>query len=325
LSAARRPLPENMILTVTANTSLERSVFVPRLEPNRVIRVSRHITSPSGKGIDVSLVLQELGVPNVALACVAGDFGHIYQKLLQRWHINADLVWTDGETRINVIVIGEEEQSQTTLSDDTLIFTDAHVRNLLDKFAAHVTCARCVTIGGSLPRTAPSHLYAQMIAQTRAHNVPVILDATGPSVHAWLASGPTWFKPNRAELAFALGRPAGVLSFDEALAGVRALRARYNVNVLASLDHEGALALTDAQAWRIHPLRVPVVSASGAGDALVAGLAVALARREPIENGLRLGTAAAAATVMKPGTAECDRADVERLVGQVVLERIEIP
>ncbi|NJM40266.1 MAG: hypothetical protein HC853_05635 [Anaerolineae bacterium] len=92
------------------------------------------------------------------------------------------------------------------------------------------------------------------------------------------------------------------------------------MNVLASLDIEGAIAVTATQAWRIHPLVVPVVSAAGAGDALVAGLAVALANGEPIETGLRLGTAAAAATVIRPGTAECHREDVERFLPTVRIE-----
>ena len=149
--------------------------------------------------------------------------------------------------------------------------------------------------------------------------MPVILDAVASQ--NVLEARPTWIKPNREELETLTGQP--VRTLEDALAGARQLNAQFGVNVLASLDAQGAIAVTREEAWRAEPLGVPVVSPAGAGDAMVAGLAISLAAGNSIEEGLRLGTAAAAATVMQRGTAQCERADVLRLFEHVQVRRID--
>jgi fructose-1-phosphate kinase PfkB-like protein len=108
------------------------------------------------------------------------------------------------------------------------------------------------------------------------------------------------------------------------LQAARAVQTRYNVSVIATLDTDGALALLLEHSYRIPPLTVPLISAAGAGDAVLAGIAASIARNEPIEQGLRLGIAAAAAVCMRLGTAECRREDVEALLPHVRLEDIAL-
>lgn len=309
-----------MILTLTPNTAFDRSVVIPSLQLGRNIRIQDRWVTPTGKGVDVSRILHELGVPTCAMGFVAGETGRRYEAALHAAGVPTHFVWVDGETRLNIVIISEDSHAHTTLSDDSLIVSEAHLQSLLNTVAQALPKARCLTLGGSLPRSVPPALYAQVIGLARAHSVPVILDATGPQAHTWLAAGPTWLKPNREELAFLLGREVKTLA--DALHGARDIGQTYGINVLASLDVDGSIAVTASRTWRVHPLAVPVVSPAGAGDALVAGLAVALAQGWPTEEGLRLGAAAAAATVMRPGTAECQREDVERLLPQVNIEQM---
>lgn len=309
-----------MILTITPNPTLERMVFIPRLMVNRTLRVSNRMLTPSGKGVDVSLVLSALGEATCALGFVAGAGGRLLDQMLHAQDIATDFTWTDGETRMNVIIIGQEDHTHTTLADDTLVITPAHEQALIETFTRQLAQATCVTMGGSMPRTASVDLYARLIALARERQLPVILDASGAAMPQWLAAGPTWIKPNREELEALSGQ--SIASINEAVVAARALYQRWHVNVLASLDVDGAIAIYDDCAWRIHPLSVPIASPAGAGDAMVAGLASALAHRQPIEHGLRLGTAAAAATVMQQVTGAVDIADVHRLLPQVQLERI---
>jgi 1-phosphofructokinase family hexose kinase len=307
-----------MILTLTPNTAFDRSVVIPSLQPGRNIRIQDRWVTPTGKGVDVSRILHVLGVPTCAMGFVAGEVGRQYEAALHGAGVPTNFVWVEGETRLNIVIISHDTPAHTTLSDDSLIVSEGHLQSLLKEVGLALPNAKCITLGGSLPRSMPPALYAQVIGLARAHGVPVILDATGPGAHAWLEAGPTWIKPNREELAFLLSRE--VKTLDDALHGARAIAQTYGVNVLASLDLAGAIAITATQAWRVHPLAVPVVSPAGAGDALVAGLAVALAEGRLVEEGLRLGAAAAGATVMRPGTAECHREDVERLLPQVKIE-----
>jgi len=149
------------------------------------------------------------------------------------------------------------------------------------------------------------------------------MDAIGPLAHEWLRASPTWIKPNREELAVLTG--CSLETMADVLAGAQNLHRQYGVNVLASCDAEGAVAVADGQIWRLHPLAVPVISPEGAGDAMVAGLATALVQEKSIQDSLRLSLATAAAAVMKEGVGECDRVDVERLLPEVHIEQLHPP
>jgi len=306
------------ILTVTPNTALDRTVVVPRLTLNRTVRISDRLISASGKGVDVSRVLREMDVDTLAMGFVAGETGRQLQALLTADGVPHAFIEAGGETRLNIVVIGAEEHSHTTLADDALVVSAAQVQQLIQHVQGRLGDAACLVLAGSLPKGVSSDLYAQLIHRAHAHGVPVILDAVAG--RHLLETQPTWIKPNREELEVLVG--ASVRTMHDALAGAQALNAQFGVNVLASLDAQGAIAVTRDGAWRAEPLAVPVVSPAGAGDAMVAGLAASLVRGDPIEEGLRLGTAAAAATVMQRGTAQCDRADVLRLLGEVRVKRM---
>ena len=310
-----------MILTVTPNTAIDRTVVVPRLTLNRTVRIAERFVSASGKGVDVSRVSHALGSATLATGFVAGDTGRQLRALLSAEGVPHDFVEAEGETRLNIVVIGEAEHSHTTLADDALVVDDAHIAQLLQCVQDRMADAACLVLGGSLPKGVSSELYRRLIQLAHARGAPVILDAVAPTPHQLLDVRPTWIKPNREELEKLVGQ--SVHTMDDALAGARALNAQFGVNVLASLDAQGAIAVTREQAWRTEPIEVPVVSPAGAGDAMVAGLAAALADGKPIEAGLRLGTAAAAATVMQRGTADVCRADVEQLLNQVRVHTLE--
>lgn len=312
-----------MVITVTPNTALDRALRIARLMPNRTLRAMPATLSPTGKGVDVSLVLAELGVLSVAMGFVAGDAGKQLEAALLAKDVESALTWVDGETRINTVIIGAEDCSHTTITADSLIVHEAHVAALITSFAQRIKQAKCVTLGGSIPAGVDPSFYAQIIAIAKQHCVPTILDATGAAMTLALAAQPDWIKPNREELEMLAG--SEVHSLRDAHHAANALRARHGVNVLASLGADGLLAVMDDRSLYVPALDVPLVNPAGAGDALVAGLAAAIARGKSVEDGVRLGVAAAASTLMKPGTAECDHADIERLLPAVrVLSFAEI-
>jgi fructose-1-phosphate kinase PfkB-like protein len=159
--------------------------------------------------------------------------------------------------------------------------------------------------------------YTEFIGLAREHGVPVIFDADEPNLSAGLAARPTFVKPNRDELARLSGQ--AVDSLASAYQAGRALLDSTGVQPIITLGRDGGLAVLADRAYHIPPLDIEVVSPAGAGDAVLAGLAASIERRQPIEEGLRLGFAAAAAVCLMPGTADCRREDVERLLPQVEL------
>lgn len=301
-----------MVITVTPNTALDRILRVERLLPNHTLRARPAMLSPSGKGIDVSLVLAEIGMPSVAIGFVAGDAGQQLEAALRAKNIASALTWADGATRINTVIIGEEDCSHTTITAESLIVREHHVAALIDAFTRQIPSAKCVALGGSIPAGADLSLYAQLIAIAKQHRVPTIVDATGAAMTLALAAQPDWIKPNREELETLAG--CAVRTLREAFHAAQSLRTRHGVSVLASLGADGLLVVTADATHYAPALSVPVVNPAGAGDALVAGLAAAIARGEPLDAGVRLGVACAAATLMRVGTAECARADIARLL-----------
>jgi 1-phosphofructokinase family hexose kinase len=312
-----------MVITVTPNTALDRTLRVARLLPNRTLRATPATLSPTGKGIDVSLVLAEIGVPSVAMGFVAGETGRQLKAALRAKGIDSALTRVAGETRINTVVIGEQDGSHTTITAESLIVHEWHVAALVESFTQRITQATCVALGGSIPAGVNPSLYAQLITLARQHRVPTIIDATGEAMTLALAAQPDWIKPNREELEAFAG--CEVHTLHDVWHAAQSLRARHGVQVLASLGAAGLLVVMDGGSFYAPALKVPVVNPAGAGDALVAGLAASMERGESVETGVRMGVAAAAATLMKPGTAECDCADIERLLPAVQVMPFQEP
>lgn len=306
------------IPTVTPNPAIGRTLFVDALQPGRRNAVRDRLTTVTGKGVDASLVLAQWGAHSVALGFAAGDTGRLHDSMLAARGVTSDWVWVQGETRTNVVIVAASDRSVTTLSDDTLQVRAADEDALVGRFDAQLAGAQSAALGGPLPATASGGLYVRLLQAARRRGVPVVLDAVGPAAARWLEAGPVWIKPNRDELAQLAGRP--LAGADDALAQAARIHAATGIQVLVSLDADGAVAAAGGCLWRILPLQLPLVSAEGAGDAMVAGLAVALGRNLTVEACLRLSAAAAAAALLQPRVGEADPADVRAFYPRIVVE-----
>jgi fructose-1-phosphate kinase PfkB-like protein len=151
----------------------------------------------------------------------------------------------------------------------------------------------------------------------RERRIPVIFDAAEPNLSAGLSARPTYIKPNRDELEALVGHPLPTM--DDVYNAGRDIIAQYDACPIISLGADGGLAVLPARAYHIPPLAVNVVSPAGAGDAVLAGLAASIDRGLSIEEGLRLGFAAATAVLLQPGTADCRRADVDTFLPRIEL------
>lgn len=308
-----------MIISVTANTTIDQTVFIPSLQPNKTIRATRTLQSMGGKPTDASWILGEVGIPSLALGFAGGATGKKAESLLNARGVTTDFLWLDTDTRINLIIVAEDTGEMTTITTNTMQISAANIDALRDKYTAALESATVVVLGGTLPGGMQPQFYTEFIALARGRNLPVVFDAAEPNLSAGLQSQPTYIKPNRDELAALTGRT--IRSLDDALAAGRSVIERYGTSPIISLDSDGGLAVLPDRAYRVPPLPIQVVSAAGAGDGVLAGITASLHLGQPIEQGLRLGFACAAAVCLQPGTADCRREDVERLLPQVELIR----
>jgi fructose-1-phosphate kinase PfkB-like protein len=157
--------------------------------------------------------------------------------------------------------------------------------------------------------------YAEAIAQAHEHHVPVIFDSSGPALLAGVKSRPDVIKPNITELGELLGYvPA---SPDEVHQAARKLHDELGSNVIITLGSEGAIAVCEGRSYLVHPVSLPVVSAAGAGDGVLAGMALAYLRGKSFEYGLQHGFALAGAILQTLATADLRFEDYEALLPQI--------
>jgi len=307
-----------MIVTVTPNTGLDRVIFVEGFAWGKTMRAHDSAWGMGGKATDVSLVLGRLDEDNLATGFAAGETGHRMVRVLEaHTATKCNFVWVDGETRTNYVLIDTILRSQSTITVSGLQVNRQHVAALERNLASVVSSAACVVVGGSLPPGAPIDLHARLITLARRASVPTILDASGKALRLGVKAGPTVLKPNRDELETLAGRP--LYSKEDILSAAARLVQGGIKLVVATMGHRGLWAVSSTEAVFIPPLPVEVVNTAGAGDALVAGISVGIARGWCWQEGLRLGTAAAAAVCMTPGTAVCQRADIEQFLSKVTI------
>jgi 1-phosphofructokinase family hexose kinase len=306
-----------MIVTVTLNTSIDRTLFIKDFTWNNTIRASTSVLGMGGKAADASWVLGELGSENLATGFAAGDTGKLMEKMLSERGCQTDFVWVGGETRTNIVVISEQGKGQSTLVANGLEIGPGHIDEFRHKFTSLLKKATCALIGGSLPPGLAPSFYAELIRQVRSAGLPVVFDASGAGLLAGMEGRPTIAKPNVDEISELSGQ--SVTTIESAHRVGTELYEKYGTMFVITLGAEGALAVLAGRSYRIPVLKVPVVSTAGAGDAVLAGLSVALSEGKPVEEGLRLGFAAAAAVCLTPATADCRRSDVERFIPQIEL------
>jgi tagatose 6-phosphate kinase len=283
---------------------------------NRTIRATDTVQSMGGKPTDASWILGEMGIPSVALGFAAGATGKKVEAMLQAKGVQTDFDWVDGETRTNVVIV-VEGRGQTTITTTTMQITPEQIETLRRHYLRLLDQAAVVVIGGTLPKGMEPSFYTEFIQHACDRSIPVIFDAAEPNLSAGLKARPTFIKPNRDELEGLTGQK--IDSLDAAYRAGRQILEQFGVSPVITLGEDGGLAVLPDCAYRIPPLRVKVVSPSGAGDGVLAGLAASIERGQPIEDGLRLGFAAATAVCLLPGTADCRRADVERFLPEIEL------
>ncbi|TMQ99117.1 1-phosphofructokinase family hexose kinase [Actinomadura soli] len=299
-----------MILTVTLNAALDDTYEVPDVrfgEMNRVAAVHRR---PGGKGVNVARVLHGLGHEVTAAGLAGGVTGRQIEEGLASLGVPASFTRTSGEARRTVTVVGAEvtvfnEPGPTVTGEEWAAFLGDYGRLARD--------AAVVVLAGSLPPGVPPDAYAELARRAPG---PVILDADGQALRLGLAGRPGVVKPNAEELTRAAGtrdRAVGIRSLRDAGAGA----------VVGSLGADGVLAATSEGVLRAALDRPESGNPTGAGDALVAGLAAGLASGLSWPDRLRNAVALAACAVRSPVAGEVDAAALPALLARVAVTREE--
>ncbi len=290
-----------MIYTVTFNPAIDYVVSTGELRQGAVNRAESEEIYFGGKGINVSLVLQELGVESVAFGFVAGFTGIAIEQGVQRLGVRTDFVHLkDGFSRINVKMrIGQE----TELNGQGPKITAEAFKKLLTKLE-RLDQGDTLILAGSIPNTLPQNIYELIMAKLAPKQLRVVVDATGDLLRNVLKYKPFLVKPNHHELGDLFGV---TLETDEQIIEyARKLQELGARNVLVSMSANGVILLDEnGSVHRRDACQGIPKNSVGAGDSLLAGFLAGLADGD-YDQALKLGTAAGGATVFSEGLATHD-------------------
>lgn len=297
-----------MIVTLTPNPSVDRTIAIPRLLVGEVHRATSSRIDPGGKGINVTRALVAQGGSSCAVLPVGGPEGQLMVQLLDRAGVPHRDVPVGGVTRMNVAAV-EPDGTTTKLNEAGPHLSDAELSDLLQTVEAAMSGADWVVGCGSLPPGAPGSLYADLVATARRAGVRVAIDSSGAPLTAAVAAGPDLIKPNLEELAELVDHPLHTVG--EVIAAAQELVAGGIATVVVSLGGDGAVWVDADRALRAGARISDPLSTVGAGDCLLAGLLYALDRGEGAEAALVTGTRWGSAAVRLPGSAVPGPDDLE--------------
>ncbi len=299
-----------MIYTLTVNPSLDYIVDVEHFKTGEVNRTKGEKIYPGGKGINVSIVLQNLGIENKALGFTAGFTGSEIERLLGQKGVNTDFLHIkNGLSRINVKLRSDEESeingSGPKIGKDDIDALFAKLEKLSE--------GDTLVLAGSIPSSLPQTFYSDIMAHLKPKNVRFVVDATNDLLKKSLDYNPFLVKPNNHELGEIFG--VKLETREDVIPYALKFREMGAQNVLVSMAGKGAvLASADGKVYEHDAPKCTLVNSVGAGDSMVAGFITGFINTASYEEALKMGLCAgtASASLEELATKE----DVEKILKQ---------
>lgn len=308
-----------MIYTITANPAIDYYLHLEHLRIGQVNFSNGEHLVAGGKGINVSSMLDILGVDNVAIALVAGQTGRILESMAKERGLNTAFIHLEsGSTRINVKITSKES---TSINGTGPCLDKSVIPAILNKLET-VSQEDIVVISGSLPKSAPRALYVELVQALGKLKAQVVIDTGGSLLRTLLSFRPLLIKPNIDELEEYFARP--VTESADIVQCARHLQHSGARNVLISRGSEGSVFLAeDGQAFIGNCPGGPIVNTVGCGDSMVAGFLAGYVRTSDARDAYRLSIAAGCAKAVCVGEVTLEA--VQRMCTQVELVSVENP
>lgn len=300
-----------MIYTVTFNPAIDYIVGVDDLRHGEVNRADEEQVLPGGKGINVSVVLSNLGIENVALGFLAGYTGDMIESMLHKYGLKTDFIKLHkGMSRINVKI---KSQMETEINGAGPEVNEASIQKLYNKLKK-LKAGDFLILSGSIPHTADNKAYMEIMEFLDGKGVKVVVDATGKLLFNVLKYKPFLVKPNMYELGEIFEVTLRNKSDVEVYA--KKLKEQGAVNVLVSMAGDGALLIDEN--GKVHEIEAPmgrVINSVGAGDSMVAGFIAGYQETGSYDEALKKGVAAGSASAFSKNLATKEQ--VEELLKEL--------
>ena len=314
-----------MILTVTLNAALDKTLEVPNFRPGRRHRTVDQTTMPGGKGVNIARAIKRLGQPVIATGLAGGATGTRIVEALTGESILADFVRTREESRTNTAVLDPTSGLQTEINERGPAVTTAELELFRDKLLYLAKGASICVFAGSLPRGVDPDVYGRLIRDVRKLGVEAIVDTDGEPLKFAVRAEPDVASPNELEAEELVGHEFND-DDDRARAVIEIVRIGAREALMTVPDGCWARVIVDGAA-EIHRLRIEeqeARSSIGSGDAFLAGYVASRYSGRPPLDALRFGVACGAESTQHFGAGMIDPGKVEKLFAEVSVERVEL-
>ena len=317
-----------MIITVTLNAAIDKTLAVPNFRLGRRHRAVEQTAMAGGKGVNVARALKTLGQPVIATGVAGGPTGtRIIEQLTEEAILN-DFVRIREESRTSTAVVDPTNNEQTEINERGPAVSEAELELFVDKLLYLAKGAGVVVFSGSLPRGVPADLYARLIAEINRLGAVTVLDAEGEALRLGTRAEPTVVTPNEPEAEELVGHE---FNDDEdrtiAVRELVQLGAREAIMTLPDgcVGVVGEGAERSLLSARIDPGLVEARSSVGSGDAFLAGFVAARYGDRDPEHCLRFAVACGAESIQHFGAGVLDPRELKRLMPEVAVERLSEP
>jgi len=256
-------------VTVTLNPAIDETIFLDQLKVGSVNRALMLHRQAGGKGINVSRMLHQFGIPTIATGFLGKDNGDIYKKFFRGKKIADEFIWINGETRTGIKIVNESNRQTTDINFPGLEPTLEQLSDFENKIRKLIKPGRWFVLSGSLPRGVSVDFFEELIVLLKRGGALVAADTSGEALRVAIQSRVDLIKPNEHELAEVLGQP--LKDFSAKVKAAIKLQKEKVPYVVLSLGSEGALFITPEKGLKASAPPVKVISTVGAGDALLSG------------------------------------------------------
>ncbi len=309
-----------MIVTITLNPLVDRTLFVDRLRKGVISRTNRKEIVAGGKGVNVARVLKHFGVPVKAFVMLGGHTGKLLAELIRQDSIALIPFWVESPSRASIRIHETSREMSTTLIKEGGAISREEVRRLREKAIAAVRKAKILVLSGSAPGANLASFYRDVIREAHKNKTLAILDTYGEAFVRGVEASPYMVKPNRGEYESSTGKPLRTAS--DYLAAFEHFHSKGIELVVISLGEKGLRASFEGETFLVKPPRIKEIMAVGSGDCLIAGIVYGLTRNLPVEECLRWGAAAGCANAAVWPIAALSKKEVERYLPLVSIRRL---
>ncbi|RKD30031.1 1-phosphofructokinase [Thermohalobacter berrensis] len=289
-----------MITTITLNPAIDKTITTNEFNIGSVNRVTSTRVDAAGKGINVSKVIKALGGESKAIGIFAGNSGEFIKQELDKLGIQNDFIMVNGETRTNIKVVDIKNQVTTEINEKGPFIEDKDLRRIKEKIVDIIPEDSVAVFSGSVPQNVDIDIYKFLIEKAKEKGVKCILDTSKKLLSEGIKAGPYLVKPNIHELEELFGKR---LDSYKKVVDVTKDIFKYGIEyIVVSLGKDGSLFITKDKAALVEGMKVDVKSTVGAGDSMVAALALAIDKNYPFEGIIKLASATSTASVMTEGT-----------------------